>query len=74
MAERNISEEDIARTLSHPQNTLPAKKGRTEYQSLLVRDNRILLLILLLRVFVDFNVTPPLVVSVIATTQGKYWR
>jgi hypothetical protein len=70
MAERGITEAEVDAVLQNPQQIVDADRGRKAYQSLVVRGGRMQLL----RAIVAVAATPPVVVSVYATTQGRYWR
>ena len=69
MQERDISEEEVDSVLQNPQQIVDGERGRKVYQSLTVKNSRLLLL----RVIVVPNRKPPVVVSVYVTTQGRYW-
>jgi hypothetical protein len=56
--------------MQNPQQILPDRKGREIYQSVIVRDNRLMLL----RAIVAVKADPPVVVSVYTTSQDRYWR
>ncbi len=70
MTQRKLTEEDIRRVMEHPQQVLPEKFGRKAYQSLIVKDRRIVML----RLIVDDRQTPARVVTLCATTDARYWR
>ncbi|HZT42704.1 MAG TPA: DUF4258 domain-containing protein [Chthonomonadaceae bacterium] len=70
MVKRNVTAEEIDAVMQHPQQILPAKKGRKTYQSLLVRGNKIMML----RLIVDDRTDPAVVVTIYPTTKAKYWR
>jgi len=73
MARRQISEADVARVLSEPEQTEGVREGREVYQSRLEIGEPPKTY--LLRVFVDINRQPPEVVTVYRTSKiGKYWR
>ncbi len=70
MQERHISLEELDAVIQNPQQILDERKGRKAYQAVIVKDNRLLLLRVILAVKAD----PAVVVSVYATSQGRYWR
>lgn len=73
MTRRQISETDIARVLSAPEQTETVRPGRIVYQSRLELGDPPK--IYLLRVFVDIDRQPPEVVTVYRTSKvEKYWR
>ena len=73
MVRRQISESDVARVLSGPEQIEPAREGREVYQLRLEIGEPPKTY--LLRVFVDINRQPPEVVTVYRTSKiGKYWR
>ena len=73
MARRQISEADVARVLSEPEQIELAREGREVYQSRLEIGEPPKTY--LLRVFVDIDRQPPEVVTVYRTSKiGKYWR
>ena len=73
MARRQISEQDVARTLASPEQTDCIREGREIYQARIEFDEPLKLY--LLRVFVDIDRDPPEVVTVYRTSRiNKYWR
>jgi hypothetical protein len=70
MNERGITEAEVDAVMQSPQQIVEADRDRKAYQSLVVRGGRMQLL----RIIVAVTATPAVVVSVYATTQGKYWR
>ena len=73
MVRRQISESDVARVLSGPEQIERAREGREVYQLRLEIGEPPKTY--LLRVFVDINRQPPEVVTVYRTSKiGKYWR
>lgn len=73
MKRRGITEADIARVLSEPEQTEPVRKGRFVYQSRFERGDPPRTY--LLRVFVDVDQDPPCVVTAYWTSKvKKYWR
>jgi len=73
MARRQISETDIARVLSTPEQSETVREGRLVLQSRVEMDKPSKTY--LLRVFVDIDREPPEVVTVYRTSKiEKYWR
>ncbi len=73
MMRRQIAEEDVARVLAAPEQTVPIREGRGVYQSRLESGEPPKAY--LLRVFVDTDRFPPEVVTVYRTSKvAKYWR
>jgi len=73
MARRRISEADVAKVLSAPEQAETVRKGRVVYQSRLGAGEPPKTY--LLRVFVDVDREPPDVVTVYRTSKvEKYWR
>ena len=69
LQERNITEEELSRVLEKPQQIVAQEDGTNAYQSLVVKNGKILML----RAFVNDRVDPVVVISVYVTTDGKYW-
>ena len=73
MMRRQIAEEDVARVLAAPEQTVPIREGREVYQSRLESGEPPKAC--LLRVFVDTDRFPPEVVTAYQTSKvAKYWR
>lgn len=73
MNERHISENDVAKVLSAPEQLQIVRLGRWVYQARITMGDPPKLY--LLRVFVDIDDNPPSVVTVYRTSKiGKYWR
>jgi hypothetical protein len=73
MERRHITEADIARVLSAPEQTEMLRPGRVVYQSLVEFGEPPK--VYLLRVFVDFDRQLPEVVTAYRTSKiEKYWR
>ena len=73
MARRQISESDVARALSAPEQSENVREGRAVYQSRMEFGEPPG--VSLLRVFVDVDRDPPEVVTVYRTSKiEKYWR
>jgi len=73
MARRQISESDIARVLSAPEQAEDVRQGRMVYQSRIASGEASQ--VYLLWVFVDVDREPAEVVTVYRTSKiGKYWR
>jgi len=73
MARRQIREEDVARVLAAPEQTEAARAGRMICQARLEMGDPPRLY--LLRVFVEVDREPFVVVTVYRTSQiGRYWR
>jgi hypothetical protein len=73
MVRRQISDADVARVLSSPEQVLIVRPGRVVYQSQVEMGNPPV--IFLLRVFVDVDHEIPDVVTVYRTSKiSKYWR
>ena len=73
MARRQISESDVARALSAPEQSKNVREGCAVYQSRMEFGEPPG--IYLLRVFVDVDRDPPEVVTVYRTSRiEKYWR
>jgi len=73
MARRQISESDVARVLSLPEQIEIVRAGRKVYQSRIEYGEPPRTY--LLRVFVDVDREPPEVVTVYRTSKiEKYWR
>lgn len=73
MTRRGISQEQVERVLTNPQQVEEVRPGRFVYQSIveMEKENRAYLL----RVFVDVDYMPPRVVTVYRTSKiAKYWR
>jgi hypothetical protein len=70
MLKRKITAEELDAVMQNPQQILDERKGRKIYQSVIVKDNRLMLL----RAVVVVQAHPPVVVSVYETSQGRYWR
>ncbi|MDW8215470.1 MAG: DUF4258 domain-containing protein [Roseiflexaceae bacterium] len=73
MVRRQISESEVARVLSTPEQVEMVREGRAVYQSRFqIGDPPKTYLV---RVFVDVDVIPPVVVTVYRTSKvAKYWR
>ena len=69
MKERNISDSDLDRVLQSPQQVIEQDDGTYAYQSLIVRQKRIVMI----RVFVDNRIDPARVISAYITTRPDYW-
>lgn len=69
MRDRNITAQEVDGVLQSPQQIVSGYQGRTVYQSLIVKEGRIMLL----RVIVVLDTSPAIVVSVYPTTDAKYW-
>jgi hypothetical protein len=73
MRRRGISESEIARVLSAPEQVVAVRAARWVYQSRVEMDDPWRLY--LLRVFVDVDRQPPEVVTAYRTSKiDKYWR
>lgn len=73
MRRRQILDEDVAKVLAGPEQTETVRKGREVFQSRIGSDE--LSKTYLLRVFVDVDVEPPVVVTVYRTSKmAKYWK
>jgi hypothetical protein len=73
MVRRQISDADVDRVLSSPEQAMSVRPGRVVYQSRLEMGNPPA--IYLLRIFIDIDHDPPEVVTVYRTSKiGKYWR
>lgn len=73
MVRRQISEPDLARVLSAPEQTTTVREGREVYQSRMESGD--LPKMYLLRVFLDADRDPPEVVTAYRTSRiQKYWR
>jgi hypothetical protein len=72
MIERDVSIEILDAVMQHPDQILQQPNGRTVFQSRMENSGKKLRL---LRVIVDMKENPPLVITVIPTSQfTKYWR
>ena len=73
MVRRQISETEVSQVLSAPEQSELVRTGRRIFQSLITQGEPPG--IYLLRVFVDVDHKPPMVVTVYRTSKlGKYWR
>lgn len=73
MARRQISEEDVDGVVTAPEQRVPVREGREVLQSR--RESGRPSKTNLLRVFVDVDLDPPVVVTVYRTSKvEKYWR
>ena len=73
MARRQISQEDVAKTLANPGQMEMLREGRAVYHARIECGEPAK--IYLLRVFVDIHRMPPEVVTVYRTRKfDKYWR
>lgn len=73
MTRRGISEADVARVLTAPEQSAPVRVGRRVYHSRIEMGEPPKLY--LLRVFVDIDLQPPEVVTVYRTSKiDKYWE
>lgn len=73
MERRGITEDEIARVLSTPEQVEMVRTGRAVYQSRMVVDEQAQGC--LLRVFVDIDREPPEIVTAYRTSKvEKYWR
>jgi len=73
MARRQISAQDVARTLADPGQTEKLREGRVVYQAKIESGEPKTLY--LIRVFVDIHRIPAEVVTVYRTSKiHKYWR
>jgi hypothetical protein len=70
MQVREITADMVYKILGDPQQIAEGKRGRKIYQGLIVKANRLMLL----RVVVVTEAIPPVVVSVYATTDARYWE
>jgi hypothetical protein len=72
MTERRVPWDVVMRVLDHPEQIVPEHRGRRAYQSQADLGTGRALLV---RVIVDENVQPPVVVTVYRTSRiAKYWR
>jgi hypothetical protein len=73
MVRRQISDADVDRVLSSPEQAMSVRPGRVVYQFRLEMGNPPA--IYLLRIFIDIDHDPAEVVTVYRTSKiGKYWR
>ncbi len=73
MMRRQISENDVAKVLSNPEQREVVREGRMVYQSRIPHGDPTKTF--LLRIFVDVDREPPEVVTVYLTSKiSKYWR
>ncbi len=73
MARRQISDDDVGKVLTAPEQTETLRQGRVVYQSQIETGEPSKTY--LLRVFVDIDREPPEVVTVYRTSSmAKYWR
>jgi len=70
MQKRNITADEIDIVLQHPQQIVEEKDGKKAYQSLIVKNNRMMML----RLIVDDKVDPAVIVTIYPTTKARYWR
>ncbi len=69
MKRRQISEQDVAKVLAAPEQVITIRKGRKVYQSRIFWDKPSK--IYLLRVFIDIDYEPPVVVTAYRTSKIK---
>jgi hypothetical protein len=70
IARRGLSGEELQATLQHPEEVVPLRSGRVVYQRRFPGEAPSYLI----RVFVDTDRTPPVVVTAYKTTKiAKYW-
>jgi hypothetical protein len=71
MLGRGISRDQVTNPLDHPEQIVDAPKGRKIYQSRVELSGKSFLI----RVIVDPNVDPAIVITVYRTSKiAKYWR
>ena len=70
MQRRGLTRDDVQRVLAAPEQGAPVRPGRSVYQSRMIMGDRAYLL----RVFVDIDRQPPVIVTVYRTSKiEKYW-
>jgi hypothetical protein len=72
MQRRGVSQAQVEAVIANPEQVLPGRHQRTIYQSRVDFGSKKQYL---LRIFMDENISPPIVITVYRTSKiQKYWR